>query len=961
MKLACLDARSRHRLRLCASAFAAVVGAVLAPAALAHDSATDGVDLDPIEDHVVEAKAGTSDKKTAAKYGQMSRVMKPADKPGVGDDLAKTSAVRKIALRLTPADAVLGQLLTDAIAAADASLAVGEPDALSDLIQRIRKSSDRAKVEAAGMKAQDLRIAARALLDTNDVSPAISKLKASAAAYDKAAKLARSLVKRQGGGLPQFKTAVARNIYTVAGTGAGGFNGTGRSALRSSLYFVDDVTIGPDGLLYVCDWNNHRVRVREADGRFATVCGSGNPGDSEGAADTTELNHMSQLAFAPDGRMFIAAWHNHKIKVYDNSGPAPVVYTIAGGTQGKSTVDNTPATDSRFNLVPGLLILPPNHPLGGGDLLLTDATNARVMCVRLGTHPVNATNVAGVPVETGTCDRIFGTGTEGYTGDGGQALAADFQFSKSQNAQPDGRMAIDAAGNIYIVMGVKHVVRKIAPTGIVTTLAGNGTAGFSGDGGQANAAQLSSPSDVAVGPDGSIYISDTGNQVIRRVATDGTITTYAGSAGLIGYEGDDGPATGARFDHPSGIDVDPNGNLYVCDRDNSVIRVIPSATPGDLPLPVDAYTLPRRTRGGIPAKGMAGTIATYAGSGTLGFNGNDLPSRDTDLYWPQDVAVDPANGLVHFLDWNNHRIRRVNDDGTITTVVGSGYLGDDTGDGDSVAMNHPTDIAFDPLVGDLWIAAWHTDKILRLDSGTQQIVYMAGGKRGFAGDGGPANLAQLNLASSVKFDASGNWYIADEANRRVRFVNRQTNVITTIAGTGFATDATHILGDGGPAVSATLNFPVGQSAQPGGRICLDPTERFLYIADTDNHRVRRIDLQTGIITTIAGTGSKTDSMHAKGDGALATDATLSSPVDVDCDSAGNVYVADRDNDSVRKIAITTGVITTIAGGNGKGYAGDGGEAAAAQLDRPCGIFVQRNTGRLFVADTYNGVIRVIWE
>jgi sugar lactone lactonase YvrE len=932
-----------------------------AASARAHGDDEDGVDVGLVRTHLSSARDAAPDAATGRAYRGMLRATSGHDRAGIADDLARLSGVQRLTARLPAPDSTLDALLGDLLAAADARLAVTEPDALADMIQRMRKAADRARVTAAGERAAQALADARTAAQDGDRARTLRLLRLCATRYAKAVSLADAVIRRQNGGLPQFKSPAPRSVYTVAGIGSGGFNGDGRAARRSSLYFVDDVTIGPDGLLYILDWNNHRVRVRRADGTIGEVCGSGNPGDSEGAAAATELNHPSQVAFGPDGRMFIAAWHNHKVKVLDASGTSPVVSTIAGGTQGASQTDGLAATDARFNLVPGILLLPEGHPLGSGDLLLTDATNARVMCVRLGTHPVQGTNVAGVTVTTGTCERIFGTGTPGYSGDGGPANAAQFEFSKSQNAQPDGRMAIDAQGNVYVVMGVRHVVRRVAPDGTVTTFAGNGTAGHSGDGGPATSARLNFPADVAVGPDGSVFISDSLNHVIRRVAPDGTISTWAGTPGATGYAGDDGAAGGAVFDHPSGIEVDADGNVYVCDRGNSVIRVVTSDAPGDVPLPVDPVVIEQPSRGGAPKDGVAGTISTYAGSGVLGFNGEGRPALDTDLYWPQDVGVDPATGLVHFLDWNNHRVRRVEDDGSVRTVVGSGELGDDTGDGSSVPLNHPTDLAFDPVNGELWIAGWHTDKVLRLDGNTHEITYTAGGKRGFAGDGGPANLAQLNLCSSVKFDAQGNWYVADEANRRIRRVDRATNVITTIAGTGFATDALHPLGDGGPATQATLNLPVGQSAQPGGRIALSPDDAFLYVADTDNHRIRRIDLAANVITTVAGTGDPTGPTRPRGDGGPATSATLSSPVDVDCDAAGNVYVADRDNHAIRRIDLSSGTITTVAGGNGPGYTGDGSAATGARMNRPCGIFVERSSGRVYVADTYNGVIRVIWE
>jgi sugar lactone lactonase YvrE len=182
--------------------------------------------------------------------------------------------------------------------------------------------------------------------------------------------------------------------------------------------------------------------------------------------------------------------------------------------------------------------------------------------------------------------------------------------------------------------------------------------------------------------------------------------------------------------------------------------------------------------------------------------------------------------------------------------------------------------------------------------------------------------------------------------------------MSTLAGTGVANP----LNDDGPALQAGLDFPVGQSAQPGGRVALSPDDRYLYVADTNHHRVRRIDLQSAdkTITTIAGNGTEGYS----GDGLAATSAQLSSPVDVDCDAAGNVYIADRDNHAIRRVDVATGVITTVAGTGVLGYSGDKGPAAAATLNFPSGIFIERTgdrAGRMYIADTYNSVVRVMWE
>jgi len=885
------------------------------------------------------------DRKVHRAYVGLGRTLgRPSD--GLADDVKRLGAVSRACGSSLNADGELRGLLDDALAAAEAAL-TDRPSEVETHLAEIGSVNVRRKPEAVAVKARAAFLAGRHLL-ASDEAAALVAFRRAARGFDQAEDRAVKAVARQGGPAPQTLAPVPGDVYTVIGTGEGGYNGDGREARRSDLYWVEKIRLGPDGRLYILDWNNHMLRRREADGTLTRLAGRGVPRDSEGPALQTDFNHPSAAEFLPDGRILIAAWHNHKIKVYDPTGVSPVVYTIAGGPQG-NTGEGGPATAAKFNLVPGVLLLP------DGDVLLTDAGNACVRKVTLGTAPVTAVNVAGTSVTTGTVARIWGTGTAGYSGDNGPASAAQLGFSKAQNAESDGRMARDAAGNVFLVNGVMHVIRRVALDGTITTVAGNGTPGFSGDGGLATAARLNFPADVAVAADGTLFVSDQFNHCIRRVAPDGTISTVAGVPGEPGYDGDEGPAATAHLRRPTGLELDGDGNLYFCDKDNSVVRVIASAAPGALVLPVAPYRLPGIEVGGPPEPGPSGTIDTYAGTGNFSFNGDGRPALETDFYWPQDVSVNPVTGLLYVVDWNNHRIRRVEANGTVAAVSGVGQLGDTNGPALEVRMNHPTDVTFHPATGDLYIAGWHVDKVKKVDSSTNVLsaVNKPDGRRAFTGDDGDVSLAEMNLPASVKFDVAGNLYVADEGNTRVRRVDAITRVITTIAGTGVS----GFSGDDGPGTLAQLNLPNGQSAQPAGRVCVDPTNAFLYIADTDNHRVRRLALGTGTITTVAGNGTPAFA----GDGALATAASLQSPTDVDCDAAGNLYICDRDNHAVRKVTLSTGVITTVAGSGVSGYAGDTGPATGAKLQSPSGIFVDRANGRLYVADTLNSVVRVVWE
>jgi sugar lactone lactonase YvrE len=912
------------------------------------------IDLTPLSDHAVDMAAATAagDRRIHAAWVRLAKRLLEEDVPGLADDLRKLGVVRKATAGPLAADTMLRTLLGNAMDGAE--------DALRALPSDVEERID-AVEEKGHPRLERMAVRARAaFLDGkhtgSDVAKRIRLWRSAATGFRKADAAADRAIERQGGPVATAFAAEPDTIYTVAGTGAGGFNGDGRPARRSSLYWVEEIKFAPDGRLHLLDWNNHMLRRLEADGTLSRVCGAGLPGDSEGDPLLTQLNHPSAMDFDAQGRIYIAAWHNHKVKVYDPTGPSPTVYTIAGTVQGNAG-DGGPATAAKFNLLPGVLLLPPGHPLGGGDLLATDAANQCVRVIRLASDPMTATNVAGVSVQTGSVDRFWGTGTQGHDGDDGPAADARLGFSKAQNAESDGRMALDGDGNVYVVSGVEHVIRRIATDGTITTVAGNGTAGYSGDGGRATSAQLDFPSDVAVAADGTLYVSDQNNHVVRRVDPDGDISTFVGDGtGVQGYSGDGGAPGDAKLHRPTGLELDAAGNLWICDKENSVVRVVTSGAPGGLMVPRTPYTLPVAALGKPPKKGPSGTIDTYAGTGTSAFTGDGKPALETDFYWPQDVAVQPGSGLLYVVDWNNHRIRRVEDDGTVRTVVGLGELGDTNGPALTVRMNHPTDIAFGPLDGDLYIATWHTDKVKRVLGSTNEVVAVnkPDGKRTFSGEDGPVSLAELNLPSSAKFDSLGNMFIGDEGNRRVRRVDAGTQLIDTIIGTG----AAGFFGDDGPGTSAMLNLPVGQSAQPAGKVCVDPTDAWLYVADTDNHRVRRLDLQSGTITTVAGNGT---AAYA-GDGGAATAASLSSPVDVDCDAAGNLYICDRDNHAIRRVDHFTGIITTVAGtGGAEGYDGDGGAATAATLNLPGGIFVDRTTGRLYVADTINSVVRVVWE
>lgn len=339
----------------------------------------------------------------------------------------------------------------------------------------------------------------------------------------------------------------------------------------------------------------------------------------------------------------------------------------------------------------------------------------------------------------------------------------------------------------------------VTSSSIITTTVGTGTAGFSGDGGLATSARLNEPRDTAVGPDGSLYIADTYNNRIRKVSPQGVITTFAGN-GNAAYGGDNGPATNASIRLPHDVTVDGNGVVYIADSNNNRVRRV----------------------------GTDGIITTVAGTGTGGYNGDNRLATTARLKNPKSVAL--FGNALYIADGYNHRIRKVDlNTGIITTVVGAGTAG-------------------------------------------------------FSGDGGPATLAKLNTPQRIAFDSVGNLYITDTLNNRIRRVDYATGIITTVAGNGNGVFA----GDGGLAVNASIRRPRGIA------LANDST---IYIADSENHRIRLLNLTTGIISTLAGSSTR----NYVGDNGPASKAGFKNPRGLTVDAAGNLIIADTFHSVIRTI------------------------------------------------------------
>ncbi len=477
-------------------------------------------------------------------------------------------------------------------------------------------------------------------------------------------------------------------------------------------------------------------------------------------------------------------------------------------------------------------------------------------------------------------------------------------------------LATDRAGDIFVSDSYYQQVFKIAPGGAISVFAGNGAPGFSGDGGPATAAQLSSPSGLAVDSNNNLYIGDYQNSRVRVVTPDGNINTYAvvtgGAYGLAldssgnlyvttgrdqivrisparavslfagtgqpGFSGDGGPALSAQFFTLAGLKVDATGNVFVADSGNERIRRISSQ----------------------------GIVTTVAGNGKLDLSGDNGPATSASVYNPRDVAVD-ASGKLYISEGSNFRIRVVNNQ-IISEVAGGGSSFSD-GPAVQASLLDPGGLAID-AAGNLLVAVTGTRQVRLISQpGSQSatIGTLAGAAPTVSfGENVPAISTPLLQPGGTAVDATGNLYIADTGDHRLREVN-PAGLIHTAAGDGIFNTS----GNNGPATNAEIGSP--------GALAFDAAGD-LFITSGVLQTIRKISA-AGIITTFAGGNTGGFS----GDGGSATFAQLFAPAGLAVDAAGNLYIADSGNNRIRRVN-TSGTIATIAGTGTGGYSGDGGPA-----------------------------------
>jgi sugar lactone lactonase YvrE len=739
-------------------------------------------------------------------------------------------------------------------------------------------------------------------------------------------------------------------INNYAGGGPNNVPATSAPAVYPAGVAID----GSGNLYFSTEYTNqHRVFKVSPTGTLTVLAGNGFPGYSGdgGAATQAQLYNPQGLAVDHAGNVFIADQSNCAVREVNAS--TGVITTVAGepAVSCGYNADSVPATSSYLN-----------QPLGvaidkNGNLFIADEGNQRIRMVSCATvTSTGGTCSPNASQTTGDIYTVAGTGTPVFNGNGEPATTANLYNPYD--------VTTDAAGNLYIADTYDQLVRRVAcgtgisgctpPSGETSghiygiagtgaTVGNPGTCGYNNDGITAASAELCYPTSLSIDNSGNLFIADSSNFRIREVScvtttsSGGTCTASAGQTvakiytvagnGSPGYNGDMQLATSADIYYVYGVAVDSAGDLFLADYNNYRIREVPC----------DVSTLTCTP----PSGDLAQDIYTVAGNGTYAFFGEGIAATGSILNTPTGTVSDSL-GNIYIADYRNCVVREIDAlTGIITSFAGNyslgcGYSGDG-GPATSAQLYYPYHLGIDSS-NNVYI----TDPgycVIREVSGGDINTVVGNGSCGYSGDGGAATGAQLSTPYGVTFDGNGNMYIADYGNNLIRKVSG--GIITTFAGNyllgaGFS-------GDGGPATNAQINGPNDVATDAAGNV---------YIDDYGNTRIRKIDT-TGRISTFAGNGS----VGFQGDGGLAVETSLYYPQSVAVDSAGDVLIADYDNERIRLVD-GAGYIHTVAGNGTNSFFGIDVLATTAEISQPQGIGTDP-AGNIYVSDTGNDLVRQV--
>jgi trimeric autotransporter adhesin len=692
-------------------------------------------------------------------------------------------------------------------------------------------------------------------------------------------------------GISQSAELTENSIINTFAGAAHTFSGDGQPALTAALSGFQQLHTDNAGNIIFADTGNQVVSRLNSDGTLTVLAGNGLLGFSGegGPARSASLSFPSDVVMDKAGNLYIYDSSNFRIRIVT---PAGIISTYAGtGVEGYSG-DGGPALQAQIQLEGKMAID------AAGTLYFTDGVDAVIRRI----------------TPDGFISTYAGNGqlaTSPNSGNNGPAIQASLGLAA-------GALAIDSAGNLYVAEDYTDQIRKIAPNDIITTVAGSGTAGFMD--GPAASAQFDEPTGLAFDGNGNLFVADVDNGLIRKVSPVGIVSTVAGTP-IFGFSGDGGPALAATFRFAEGVAIGGDGNLYIEDNGNFRIRAVYSD----------------------------GTIRTVAGNGQFESTPDGTPAANASLLGPNFLSFDPSGRLL-IADPGDFTVKRINTDGKIQTIAGFGVQGVGLGEGPvyQFAYGGP---ATETLLGTPRQAVADGQGNIYVSDDYASVVYLitpdgnlnlfAGqvGVYQFGGDNVPATSSSFVQPQGLALDGSGNLYISDPGDNRIRMVSAATGIITTFAGNGTAGYS----GDGGLANQAMLYYPQGIAFDPKGD---------LIIADRGNDRLRMV-APTGAITTIAGNGTSAST----GNGGPASAASLKDPYVVAADSGGNIYLIESTAETVRGIS-PSGIISLVAGNGQIGFGGDGGPALQASFSQADGLAVD-SSGNLYIADFNNNRVREV--
>ena len=645
--------------------------------------------------------------------------------------------------------------------------------------------------------------------------------------------------------------------------GRGSSDGLGAAARFNGPGYV---AFDSQGNAFVTDWGNHTVRKITPAGLVSTIAGSPTvPGFANGAGSDALFNGPQGIALDSADNVYVADSDNAVIRKIT---PAGLVSTFAGSPNNFGVVEGT--ATARFSGLQGLAI-------DTADNIYA----AQASTGRFGIHSIRKITPAGL------ASTLAGSSLVGNTN--GTGTTARF-------SAPIG-VAVDGAGNVYVAETNGHSIRKITAAGLVSTLAGSSN-GFSGyENGTDTVARFANPQGVAVDSTGNVYVADTRNNSIRKIAPDGQVSTLAGVSSPARSSGSaDGQGTDARFNGVFGIGLDRAGNLYAADGSNHTVRKI---TP-------------------------AGLVSTFAGAASVsGFADGLVAAAQFDT--PRGIAAD-SSGNAYVVDSGNNVIRKITPAGQVSTIAGSSTAdGSDDGAGTAALFLSPRGMAIDSA-GNVYVAD-NGNKRIRKITPAGLVSNLAGSTNGYA-DGAGAAAQFGSVVEHVAVDSAGNVYVSDSSNFRIRKIT-PAGLVSTLAGSSTRGNA-----DGTGAL-AQFDAPQGIAVDDAGNV---------YVAEYFNHTIRKIS-PAGVVTTLAGSNG----LSGTADGAGSA-ARFNNPSSLAIDSAGNLYVADTESSTIRKIT-PDGVVSTVLGVSGRNETSVG--SLPKLIDGAQGLSI---TGSTLYITTRQGVV-----